>query len=73
MDIIKFKILQDGDSVERVENNEVHVRRKNGDYVVYKLKTEENEIVMYSFDALIITKGHGIFKVIQDADLDDLK
>lgn len=76
MNIIKFKILGEGDVVEKVENNDVHVRKANGKYVVYKMHKVEDEdtgVTVCSFDAFIITSGIGAFEVVIDADLDDLE
>lgn len=70
MKILSFEILREGDSVECVKDNEVHVRNLDGTYIVYKLHTENPQIL--SFDAFIIKKGNGFLSLKPEADLNDL-
>lgn len=74
MNIVKFKILQEGDKVIKVsdDRNTIHVMKKNGDYVVYMIKRDlEEGFTSCDFDAFIITKGVGAFEIIEDADPED--
>lgn len=71
MDILKFEIIEDGDNVENIEDNKIHIRKKNGDYAVYTLKlNESNECI--DFSVFMIVKGSGSFELMKDADLHDL-
>ena len=70
MKILSFDILAADDVVERVENEQVHVRKKDGTYIVYTLHTENPEFL--DFDAFIIKKGDGFLSLKDNADLSDL-
>lgn len=71
MDIMKLGILDDKDDVVKVDGNQVHVKRKTGEYAVYTLRLDEsNQIV--DFDVFAITKGFGSIELCKNADLDDL-
>ncbi|HCF6137629.1 hypothetical protein ACSBR8_28145 [Pseudomonas aeruginosa] len=70
MKILKFEILSDGDIVDRIENNVVHVRKANGAYVVYTLKTEDPSFM--DFDVFVVQKGDGFISMNSSADLSDL-
>ncbi|GAB2955596.1 hypothetical protein [Aquaspirillum soli] len=71
MDIIKFEILEENDEVVKVEANQVHVRKKNGEYVIYTLKLDEADQFV-DFNVFAITKGFGSIELMKDADLNDL-
>jgi hypothetical protein len=75
MNIIKFKVLQEGDQVIKVSDDllTIHVLKMDGSYVVYKLKRNdnENELTVCDFDVFAITKGIGSFEIIQDAETED--
>ncbi len=70
MKILNFEILNDGDVVEKVDHDQVHVRKKNGSYIVYTLHTENPEFM--DFDAFVIQKGDGFLSVKDNAELSDL-
>ncbi|EPI9087743.1 hypothetical protein ACTBT5_003143 [Yersinia enterocolitica] len=70
MKILNFEILTDGDVVEYVKDNQVHVRRADGTYIVYTLHTDKPDFM--EFDAFIIKKGTGFISLKQNADLSDL-
>ena len=44
MNILKFEILnlEAGDKVVKVEGQDIHVSKPSGEYVIYKLKMDEN-------------------------------
>lgn len=74
MNVVKFKVLQDGDKVIKVSDdlNTIYVIRENGDYVVYKIKKDLDEgFTVCDFDVFVITKGVGSFELIKDADPED--
>ncbi|WP_438280395.1 hypothetical protein [Pseudomonas alabamensis] len=70
MKILKVEILSEGDSVDRVEGNIVHVRKADGSYFVYTLHTEDPSFL--DFDVLAIKKGSGFISMNASADLSDL-
>lgn len=70
MKILNFEILGEDDVVERVENEKVHVRKKDGTYIVYTLHTQNPELL--DFDAFIIKKGDGFLSIKANAELSDL-
>lgn len=70
MKILQFEILAEDDIVERVENEKVHVRKKDGTYLIYTLHTENPEIL--DFDVFVIKKGEGLLSIKANADLSDL-
>ena len=73
MNILKFEILdlKNEDKVVKVENQDIHVSRSSGEYVIYKLKMDkEGEVI--DFDVFAITQGSGSFELITEADLNDL-
>ncbi|CAI1738425.1 hypothetical protein [Serratia proteamaculans] len=73
MNILKFEILnlEAGDKVVKVEGQDIHVSKPSGEYVIYKLKMDENGGVI-AFDVFAVTQGSGSFDLITDADLKDL-
>ena len=73
MNILKFEILdlKSGDKVIKVEDQDIHVSRPSGEYVIYKLKMNKDGGVI-DFDVFAITQGSGSFDLITDADLNDL-
>ena len=75
MNIVKFKVLQEGDQVIKVSDDlmVIHVLKADGRYIVYKLKRNENEneLTVCDFDIFAITNGVGSFEIIQDADTED--
>lgn len=71
MDILKFEILDENDEIVKVDNQQVHVKKKNGEYVVYTIHLDKDEQFV-SFNVFAITKGNGSIELIKDADLDDL-
>lgn len=73
MNILKFEILdlKNGDKVIKVEDQDIHVSRSSGEYVIYKLKMDKDGGVI-DFDVFAITQGSGSFDLITDADLNDL-
>ena len=73
MNILKFEILdlKRGDKVIKVEDQDIHVSRPSGEYVIYKLKMNKDGGVI-DFDVFAITQGSGSFDLITDADLNDL-
>lgn len=74
MNVVKFKILQEGDKVIKVsdDNSTIQVLKENGDYIVYKIKKDiEEGFTVCDFDVFLITKGVGAFEIIQDADPED--
>lgn len=70
MKILNFKILSEGDIVEKVEANQVHVRKEDGTYIVYTLHTDNPQFM--EFDAFVIQKGEGFISIKENADLADL-
>ncbi|WP_413699095.1 hypothetical protein ACLKMH_16325 [Psychromonas sp. KJ10-10] len=70
MKILNFKILSEGDIVEKVEANQVHVRKEDGTYIVYTLHTDNPQFM--EFDAFVIQKGEGFIAIKDNADLSDL-
>jgi hypothetical protein len=70
MKILRFEILSDGDIVERVDDNVVHVRKANGAYVVYTLNS--NDPTSMDFDVFVVQKGDGFISMNASADLSDL-
>lgn len=70
MKILKFDILSEGDTVEHVEGNVVHVRKANGSYFVYTLHTQDPGFL--DFDVFAIQKGSGFISMNANADLSDL-
>jgi hypothetical protein len=70
MKILQFEILSEGDVVDRVDNNTVHVRKSNGTYVVYTLRNENPGFM--DFDVFVIKKGDGFISMNASADLSDL-
>lgn len=71
MKILRFEILDEDDVVEKVENNHIHVRKKNGAYIVYQLVLNEADQVV-DFNVLCVMKGAGFIHAIDDADIEDL-
>ena len=73
MNILKFEILdlKSGDKVIKVEDQDIHVSRPSGEYVIYKLKMNKDGGVI-DFDVFAITQGSGSFDLITEADLNDL-
>lgn len=71
MDIMKFEILEESDEVVKVEANQVHIRKKSGEYVIFTLKLDEAEQLV-DFNVFAITKGFGSIELVKDADLNDL-
>lgn len=70
MKILQFEILSEGDIVERVIDNNVHVRKTDGTYVVYTLHTKDPSFL--DFDVFVVRKGDGFISMKADADLSDL-
>ncbi|HDL6888255.1 TPA: hypothetical protein ACPTCW_004196 [Yersinia enterocolitica] len=70
MKILNFEILSDGDIVERIIDNKVHVRKNNGAYIVYTLHTDNPEFM--DFDVFVVQKGDGFISTKLNADLSDL-
>lgn len=70
MKILKFEILSEGDTVDRVDENKVHVRKANGTYIVYTLRTENPSFM--DFDVFVVQKGDGFISMNASADLSDL-
>ena len=73
MDIIKFEVLDDGDDVVKVDNDntQIHVKKKNGEYAVYKLIFDKKGQYI-DFNVVAITKGFPSIKIIKDATPEDL-
>lgn len=71
MDILKFEIIDDGDVVDKVEDNKIYIRKNNGDYAVFTLKLDESGDCV-DFSVFIVAKGAGSFELLKDADLNDL-
>lgn len=73
MNILKFEILdlEVGDKVVKVENQDIHVSKSSGEYVIYKLKMNKEGGVI-DFDVFAITQGRGSFELITNADLKDI-
>jgi len=70
MKILNFEILSEGDIVEHVVDNKVHVRKSNGTYIVYTLHTDNPEFM--DFDVFVVQKGDGFISAKLNADLSDL-
>jgi len=68
---MKFEILEENDIVVKVDNHQVHVKKKNGEYIVYTLQLDEAGQV-FDFNAFAITRGFGSIELSKDADLNDL-
>jgi hypothetical protein len=73
MNILKFEILdlESGDKVVKMEGKDIHVSKSSGEYVIYKMKMDKDEVVI-DFDVFAVTRGSGSFDLITDADLNDL-
>lgn len=70
MKILNFEILSDGDVVENIIGNQVHVRKTSGTYIVYTLHLENPELM--DFDVFVVQKGDGFISAKLNADLSDL-
>ena len=70
MKILNFEILSDGDIVEHIDDNKVHVRKSNGAYIVYTLHIDNPEFL--DFDAFVVQKGDGFISAKFNAELSDL-
>jgi hypothetical protein len=70
MNILQFEILSEGDVVDHVDHNTVHVRKGDGTYIVYTLNTKDPSFM--DFDVFAIKKGDGFISMKANADLSDL-
>lgn len=71
MDIMKFEILEDDDEVVKIDNEQVHVRKSNGEYIIYTLILDKAKQVV-DFNVFAVTKGFGSIEVSKNCDLHDL-
>ncbi len=59
---VKFEILRKGDSVLNVWDNNIAVKRKNGDVETLHYELGEDGLPRISSNSILITQGDGIVR-----------
>lgn len=57
--MIKIGILKKGDSVLNVWENNIAVKKKNGDVEIYRIDFDKENLPRLSEDTILITQGDG--------------
>lgn len=63
---VRFEILKKGDSVLNVWDNNIAVKRKNGDVEILHYDLNEDGLPRISNNSILITQGDGIVKAKTD-------
>lgn len=73
MNIFKLEILdlKSGDKIVKVDFPEVHVTRSSGEYAVYTLEFDKDNIFL-DFNVFIVKNGFGDTDIKLNADATDL-
>jgi len=59
---VRFEILKKGDSVLNVWDNQIAVKRKNGDVEIFHSDIGEDGLPRISSNSILITTGDGIVR-----------
>ena len=57
---IKIEILKKGDEILNVWDNNIAVKKKNGDVEIFRLEFDEMGLPRISDDSFLITQGDGV-------------
>ncbi len=59
---VKFELLKKGDSVLNVWDNNIAIKRKNGDVEILHYELSEDGLPRISNNSILITQGDGIVR-----------
>ena len=63
---VRFEILKKGDTVLNVWDNNIAIKRKNGDVEIVHYDLGEDSLPHISYNSILITQGDGIVRAKSD-------
>lgn len=63
---VRFEILKKGDTVLNVWDNNIAIKRKNGDVEILHYELSEEDLPKISNNSILITQGEGIVRAKSD-------
>lgn len=63
---VRFEILKKGDTVLNVWDNNIAIKRKNGDVEILHYELSEEGLPKISNNSILITQGEGIVRAKSD-------